>query len=44
MKNTCAEITFLPTEQWTGTRIPLTVRSDSYYDFDIIPLDSDAAP
>ena len=34
-------ITALPKEQWKGTPIPLTTRSDSYYDFDIKPLDKD---
>ena len=31
----------LPKEQWKGTRIPLTVRSDSCYDVEISPLDRD---
>ena len=35
------EITALPKEKWKGTRIPLTTRSDSYYDFEIDPLDSE---
>jgi len=36
-----AEIIFLPKEQWKGTPIPLTTRSDSYYDVEISPLNSD---
>ena len=35
------EIVALPKEQWKGTTIPLTTRSDSYYDFEIKPLDSE---
>ena len=33
------EIIALPKEQWKGTVIPLAVRSDSWYDFEIKPLD-----
>ena len=35
------EIVFLPREEWKGTGIPMTVRSDSYYDVEIRPLDRD---
>lgn len=35
------EIVSLPKENWKGVAIPLTTRSDSYYDFDIEPLDKD---
>lgn len=35
------EIVPLPKENWKGTPIPLTTRSDSYYDFEIDPLDKD---
>jgi hypothetical protein len=35
------EIIALPKEQWKGTAIPLTTRSDSYYDVEINPLDHD---
>ena len=35
------EIVALPKESWKGTAIPLTVRSDSYYDISIRPLDRD---
>ncbi len=33
------EIIALPKERWKGTVIPLSVRSDSWYDFEIKPLD-----
>ena len=33
------EIVALPKEQWKGKTIPLVTRSDSYYDFEIDPLD-----
>ena len=33
------EIVALPKAQWEGTTIPLTTRSDSYYDVEIHPLD-----
>ena len=33
------EIVALPKEQWRGRVIPLVTRSDSYYDFEIDPLD-----
>ena len=33
------EIIELPREKWKGTPIPLITRSDSYYDFEIEPLD-----
>ena len=29
------DIVPLPKDQWKGTAIPLTTRSDSYYDFEI---------
>ena len=35
------EIVSLPKEKWKGVPIPLTTRSDSYYDFKIDPLDKD---
>ena len=41
MKNANLEIIALPKEQWKGTRIPLTTRTNTYYDFDISPLDTD---
>lgn len=31
----------LPKDKWKGTPIPLTTKSDSYYDFEIKPLDQD---
>lgn len=33
------EIVALPKERWKGTVIPLAVRSDSWYDFEIKSLD-----
>ncbi len=33
------EIVALPKERWKGTAIPMTIRSDSYYDFEISPMD-----
>ena len=39
MSTTNIEIIPLPKSKWKGTIIPLTTRSDSYYDFDIMPLD-----
>ena len=35
------EIVALPKEQWKGTVIPLATRSGSYYDFEIMPLNSE---
>ena len=35
------EIVALLKDQWKGTPIPLTTRSDSYYDFEISPFNSD---
>ena len=35
------EIIALPKEQWKGIPIPMTIRSDSYYDMEIRPLDRD---
>ncbi len=35
------EIAALPKEQWKGTVIPLATRSGSYYDFEIMPLNSE---
>ena len=35
------EIAALPKGQWKGKPIPLTTRSDSYYDFEIDPLNAD---
>ena len=37
------EIIALPKDKWKGTPIPLVTRSDSYYDFDINPLDKDGS-
>ena len=37
------EIIALPKDKWKGTPIPLVTRSDSYYDFDIDPLDKDGS-
>lgn len=34
-------IVALPKDKWKGTPIPLTTKSDSYYDFEIKPLDQD---
>ena len=34
------DIVALPKDQWKGTVIPLTVRSNSYYDIEMNPLDS----
>ena len=41
MENNQYEIFALPKEQWKGTPIPMATRSDSYYDFEISPLDHD---
>ncbi len=35
------EIVPLPKEAWKGVTIPLTTRSDSYYDLKITPMDGD---
>ena len=35
------EVIALPKEQWKGIPIPMTIRSDSYYDIEIRPLDRD---
>ncbi len=35
------DIVSLPKDRWKGIAIPLTTRSDSYYDFEIIPLNSE---
>ena len=35
------EITALPKERWKGTAVPLVIRSGSYYDVEISPLDHD---
>ena len=35
------DIVALPKTRWKGTEIPLTTRSDSYYDVEISPLDHD---
>ena len=35
------DIVPLPKDQWKGTTIPLTTRNDSYYDFEITPLNSE---
>ena len=32
------EIVAFPKEQWKGKAIPLTTRSDSYYDFEMSPF------
>lgn len=39
MINNCIEIIALPKDKWKGTTIPMIIRSDSYYDFEIDPLD-----
>ncbi len=41
MDNKNYEIVFLPKEKWKGTVVPITTRSDSYFDFEIAPLDFD---
>ena len=41
MENNHYEIVALPNEQWKGTPIPMATRNDSYYDFEISPLDHD---
>ena len=33
------EISAFPKDKWKGTIIPMTIRSDSYYDFEIRPFD-----
>ncbi len=35
------EIVFLPKEKWKGTAIPMITRSDSYYDIELSPLNSE---
>ena len=40
MENFKYKIIALPKEKWKGTVIPLVTRSDSYYDFEMSPLDS----
>lgn len=35
------EIVALPKEKWKGAVIPMVTRSDSYYDFELSPLDQD---
>ena len=35
------DIVALPKDQWKGTAIPLTTKSDSYYDFVLSPLNSE---
>ncbi len=40
MANYRNEIIALPKETWKGTAIPLATRSNSYYDLEIHPLDS----
>ncbi len=41
MENNQYEIVALPKEQWKGTPIPMATRNDSYYDFEISPLNHD---
>ena len=41
MNRTDLEIIPLPKAQWKGTPIPLETRNDSYYDFEIKPLDAE---
>ena len=41
MENNQYEIVALPKEQWKGTPIPMATRNDSYYDFEISPLNRD---
>ena len=35
------DIIALPENQWKGTAIPLTTRSDSYYDLELSPFTSE---
>ena len=35
------DIVALPKDQWKGKAIPMTTRSDSYYDFELSPLNSE---
>ncbi|MBR6046354.1 MAG: GNAT family N-acetyltransferase [Ruminococcus sp.] len=35
------DIAALPKDKWKGTPIPLTTRSDSYYDLELTPLNSE---
>ena len=35
------DIVPLPKNRWKGVAIPLSTRSDSYYDFEISPLNSE---
>ena len=35
------DIISLPKDQWKGTAIPLTTRSDSYYDLELSPFKDD---
>ncbi len=35
------EIIPLPKDRWKGTAIPLVTRSDSYYDFELSPLNGE---
>ena len=39
MDNKNFEIVFLPKEKWKGTIVPIATKSDSYFDFEITPLD-----
>lgn len=39
-ENCRTEIIALPKDKWKGVTIPLVTRSNSYYDFEIHPLDS----
>ena len=41
MENHQYEIVALPKEQWKGTPVPMVTSNDSYYDFEISPLDQD---
>ena len=41
MTSNSIEIVALPKDKWEGTVIPLVVRSDSYYDIQISPLNDD---
>ena len=35
------DIVSLPKDQWKGAAIPLTTRSDSYYDLELSPFDNE---
>ncbi len=37
----CYEIVALPKDRWKGTAIPLTTRSDSYYDLELSKMNGE---